>query len=99
MADEWKAVQGEVFKFEAEGSSIEGSLQAVRDGQYFRQNGEKSKVYDIKTPDGVKSVFGTAILERQMASIQIGTNVKILYKGEIDTKSGRSAKNFDVFTK
>ena len=99
MAEEWKAVQGEVFRFDSEGASIEGELQAVRDGQYFRQNGEKSKVYDIMTPSGVKSVFGTSILERQMSSVSIGSKVKIVYMGEVDTKSGRQAKNFEVFTK
>lgn len=99
MADEWKPVQGDVFQFDSEGSSIQGTLQKVRDGQYFRTNGEKSKVYDIMTSDGVKTIFGTAILERQMASVNEGDKVKVVYKGEVDTKSGRKAKDFDVFTK
>jgi len=97
-SDDWKPVQGEVFKFETEGSSIEGTLSQVRDGQYMRTTGEKSKVYDIKTPEGIKSIFGTMILERQMESVNEGDRVKIVYKGEVDTKSGRKAKNYEVFT-
>ena len=99
MSDEWKATQGEVFKFENEGDEIVGSLMQVRDGNYFRPDGEKSKVYDIKTEDGVKTIFGTMILERQMSAIQPNQEIKIVYKGTVTTKSGRQAKNFQVFTK
>jgi hypothetical protein len=99
MEDEWKSTTGDVFRFEAEGDSIEGTLAATRDGNYFRPAGGKSQVYDIKTKDGIKSVFGSMVLERQMQSVKVGDKVKIVYKGTVQTKQGRQAKNYEVFTK
>lgn len=99
MAD-WKATQGEIHRFENNGDSLEGELLQVRDGNYYRPNGEKSKVYDIKTANGsTKTVFGSMVLERQMGSVKPGTMIKIVYKGTVTTKTGREAKAFDVFTK
>ncbi len=52
-------------------------------------------------------VWGKAILRRKMAevlnmpdvSMPDGPEVKIVYDGDIKTKSGRTAQNFSVFTK
>jgi hypothetical protein len=99
MAD-WKSTAGVVHQFNESGDSIEGELVAVRDGQYMRTNGTKSKIFDIRGNDGkIETVFGSMVLERQMQSVQLGTDVKIVYKGMITTKTGRQAKSFDVFTK
>lgn len=98
--DEWKPMQGERIRFEAVGDSVEGELVAIRDGNYFRQDGGKSKVYDIKAENGsIKTVFGTMVMERQLSSVKLGTQIKIVYKGDIATKSGRQAKSYDIFTK
>ena len=100
MTDEWQPTQGEIFRFEKDGDSIEGVLGQVRDGNYFRPDGSKSKVYDIKTNDGkTMTVFGTMILERQMGAVSLNQPVKIVYKGTVNTKSGREAKSYEVFTK
>jgi hypothetical protein len=97
---EWKSTSGAVHQFNETGDSIEGELVAIRDGQYMRTNGNHSKIYDIRNSDGkIETVFGSMVLERQMESVKLGTDVKIVYKGLITTKTGRSAKSFDVFTK
>lgn len=96
---EWKSTQGDVFRFEKANDELVGKLAQVRDGNYFRPDGGKSKVYDITTPTGTKTIFGTMILERQMGAVQVGQEVKVVYLGEVTTKSGRQAKNFSVFTK
>ena len=97
---EWKSTTGEVVTFENQGDSIEGEFISARDGNYFRPNGGKSQVYDLRVAGGaVKTVFGTMILERQMVGIKPGSLIKIVYKGEVPTKTGRMAKSFEVFTK
>lgn len=97
--EDWKKVRGDVFRFENKGDYIEGELVGVRDGIYFRQDGSKSKVYDIMTEEGVKTVWGSPVLERQMSSVKLGSKIKIVYKGKIKTKIGREANDFDVFVK
>ncbi len=99
MPEDWKKVRGDIVRFETVGDSIEGELVNVRDGNYFRPDGSKSKIYDIMTPEGTKTVWGSPVLERQMAAVKLGSKVKIVYKGRIKTKSGREAKDFDVFVK
>ena len=97
---DWTSTQGVVHRFEKTGDSIEGELVQVRDGNYFRPDGSKSKVYDIRTEaGGVETCFGTMILERLMGSVRIGQQVRIVFRGLVSTRSGREAKNFEVFTK
>jgi len=96
---EWTSTTGTVHQFVKENDSIEGELVAIRDGNYFRPDGSKSKVYDLRTPSGsIETVFGSMILERQMISVKIGTKMKIIFKGLIPTRSGRQAKSFEVLT-
>jgi hypothetical protein len=100
MAEEWHSTQGEVFRFEKDGDSIEGQLVQIRDGNYFRPDGSKSKVFDIKVPSGqTKTIFGTMILERMMGAVKIGQMVKVVSRGVVKTRTGRNAKQFEVFTK
>ena len=96
---EWKSTQGAIRRFENPNDSIEGELVQIRDGNYFRPDGSKSKIYDIKSASGVETVFGSMILERQMGAVKIGQPVKIVYKGLVGTRSGRKAKAFEVYTK
>jgi len=98
MPGNWQSTSGEIFRFENEDDSLEGTLMQIRDGNYFRPDGSKSRVYDIKDNTGkVRTVFGSMILERQMGSVKIGQELKIVFKGLVSTKSGRKAKAFDVF--
>jgi hypothetical protein len=98
MPGNWQSTSGEIFRFENENDSLEGTLMQIRDGNYFRPDGSKSRVYDIKDNAGkVRTVFGSMILERQMGSVKIGQELKIVFKGLVSTKSGRKAKAFDVF--
>ncbi len=100
MADDWKSTQGTVHRFENPNDSIDGELVQVRDGNYFRPDGSKSKIYDIKVPSGtIETVFGSMILERQMGGVKLGQPVRIVFKGLISTRSGRKAKAFEVYTK
>lgn len=76
------------------GDTIEGIFE--KEEVYQGQYGE-SKKYIIVTKDGQKhGVYGTASLDRQFNNVPEGVLVKITYKGEVSSKSGRPVKNFLV---
>ncbi len=66
---------------------IEGLLIKVTED--VGQN--KSKLYAIKTTDGLKNVWGCVILDSKMDLIGIGSQIKITYKGLGEKKGGNNA--------
>jgi hypothetical protein len=58
-----------------------------------------SNMYQIQKSDGtVVGVWGTTLLDIQLKSVEIGVNVKIVYKGmNKSPKSGREYHDFDVY--
>ena len=98
---EWNKIEPTVtdnwdYKKEGAGSEIVGKLTNIKDD--VGPNG--SKVYEIRTKDGVKSFWGSVILDARLQNISIGGEVRIVYKGsEISDKSGRPYHNFDVFNR
>lgn len=60
----------------------------------------ESNVYIIGK-DGVRyGVWGSAILDRRMASVNVGDQVKMVYLGEEESpKTGRTFKDFKVYRK
>lgn len=92
---EWKKVESQVFRFEKVGDSIEGILKAKEEGAVYG-----NEVYQIETSDGdTFAVFSTAILASRMAQVDVGEEVKIVFKGkEPSKKAGYEAMQlFDVF--
>lgn len=75
------------WKFEKDEDFIEGIL--VRSQENIGAN--KSMLYSIETSEGVKSVWGSAILDSRMALLKVGSKVKITYKGLGEAKSGKNA--------
>lgn len=76
------------------GAVLEGIFEKeeISQGQFGA-----SKKYIIVTKDGTKyGVYGTASLDRQFVNVPEGCLVRITYKGEQTTKSGRPAKVFVV---
>lgn len=92
---EWSEVtKGDVFRFEKVGDTIEGKFVAVHQGQKYPDN----QIYEIETPKAqIVTVFGTTILNQKMQKVEIGSYVRIIYKGGIPTKRGKDAKDFAVF--
>jgi len=81
------------FKFEKEGDFIEGIL--VQKQADIGVN--KSNLYSIETPEGVKNVWGSAILDSRMALANEGDKVKITFNGLAEAKPGKNpAKIFKV---
>jgi len=95
---EWKKLgefEGEVVVWENEGQQVEGILRSKR--SEVGKHG--SNLYTIETTDGVKNIWGTAILDRLMEEAEVDQMIRITYNGEIQTKDGRLAKDFDVEVK
>ena len=89
----YKEINPTDWKYENDGDFIEGVL--VRMQENIGMN--KSMLYSIETPKGVKSVWGSAILDSRMALVKIGSKIKITYKGLAEAKGGKNpAKIFKV---
>jgi hypothetical protein len=93
---EWKKIESEPFKFEVAGDVIEGILASVDKSEQFGNMN-----YKIQTKEGLKTVFGTVVLDSLMSGIRIGSDIKIEFAGlKENKKKGQNAiKLFNVFTK
>jgi hypothetical protein len=76
----------DVWTYDKDGDFVEGVLLNKQDN--VGEN--KSWIYTIETPEGVKSVWGSTILDSRMASAKLGEKIKITYKGLGEAKAGRS---------
>lgn len=99
-SDEWEEVvetQADVFAFEKEGDSLVGVLSEVQEDV-----GENnSMLYKLEKKDGsLVAVWGSTVLDGKMSKIEIGQEIKIVYKGKIEVQnSKRSYRSYDVFAK
>lgn len=75
------------WKFENDGDFIEGIL--VQKHENVGVN--KSMLYNLENSEGIKSVWGSAILDSRMSLVKIGDKVKITYKGLGEAKGGKNA--------
>ena len=83
----YKEIDPSTWNYEKEEDFIEGFL--VQKQEDIGIN--KSMLYSIETPEGVKNVWGSAILDQRMAFVKIGNRVKITYKGLSEAKAGKNA--------
>jgi len=81
------------WTYEKDGDFIEGVLIRVQE----KIGPNQSMLYSIETPEGVKSVWGAAILDQRMALVKVGEKIRITYKGLAEAKVGKkAAKIFKV---
>jgi len=81
------------WNYQNDGDFVEGILVRVQDNIGVN----KSMLYSIETPEGVKSVWGAAILDSRMALVKVGDKIKVTYKGLAEAKGGKNpAKIFKV---
>ena len=89
----YKEINPTDWEYKNDGDFIEGIL--VRSQKDVGIN--KANLYSIEIPDGMKSVWGSAILDSRMALVKIGSKIKITYKGLAEAKAGQhAAKIFKV---
>ena len=90
---EWKKIEGTDFHDFKDKPEVEGELKATEEGQY----GDN---YVVTLKDGTDiTVAGTTVLQGRLKNIEKGTPVKIVYKGEAKSSTGRTYHDFDVFHK
>ena len=81
------------WTYEKDGDFIEGILVIIQE----KVGVNESMLYSVETPEGVKNVWGAAILDSRMALVKVGDQIKITYKGLAKAKSGKKpAKIFKV---
>jgi len=89
----YKKIDPTLWTYEEDGDFVEGIVFSKEDG--IGEN--KSWMYCIETSEGVKNVWGSAILDSRMIFVSVGEKVKITYKGLGEAKEGRNApKIFQV---
>lgn len=93
--DEWTKVEDTIVKFEKAGDSVDGKLIAIEEGKSFG-----NKVYKLENGPKTYTIFGTSVIESQMAGVSIGDMVKIVYDGskENKNKGQHPIKLFSVYT-
>lgn len=90
----YKKIEDKIHKWAEKGDYIEGELVSSEESRTFG-----NKVYKFKTEDDETIVvFGTAVLDSQMAGVELGDKVKIEYLGEKENKKKgqNSIKLFEV---
>jgi len=83
----YKEVNPELWAYENDGDFIEGVLVLKQEDV----GDNNSMMYSIETPEGVKNVWGSAILDSRMKLVKVGSKIKITYKGFGEPKSGKNA--------
>ena len=82
------------WTYEKDGDFIEGIVVQIQ----HDIGPNKSMLYSIETLDGVKNVWGAAILDSRMVLVKVGEKIKITYKGTAkEAKAGKKpAKIYKV---
>ena len=90
---DFKDVDPGVWKYENDGDSVFGVLihKEPRD-----EANELSARYYLDTKDGKTMVWGSAVLDDRLKLVEIGTPLRITYKGTQKNKKGRDVHIFKV---
>jgi|TARA_Y100000310_G_scaffold248870_1_gene254865 hypothetical protein len=89
----YEEINPEDWKYENDEDFIEGIVVNKQEDVGINN----SKLYSIETQEGVKNVWGSAILDSRMNLVKLGDMVKITYKGLAEAKQGKKpAKIFKV---
>ncbi len=83
----YEEIDPQDWKYEKDGDFIEGIL--VNSQKDIGVN--KSMLYSVETSEGVKNVWGAAILDSRMALVKLGSKIKITYKGLAQASFGKNA--------
>lgn len=87
---EWQDTSGDIWRPEKSGDFIQGVLLNKRPGRYQWNN------YSIETDGGVRTVFGSAVLENRMGAIKEGDEVKIIFGGFEKNTKGQNMRMYTV---
>ena len=82
----YQEINPTIWKYDEEEDFVEGIL--ISKEENVGEN--KSWMYSIEADDGVKNVWGSAVLDSRMKFVEVGEKVKITYKGLGESKAGRN---------
>jgi hypothetical protein len=85
--------RNEVWKPENKGDMIEGYFISKRVVSTINGN---SNLYTLKTKDGAKDVWGTALLDNFFQHIPEGCRVRLTYQGK--QKSQKGGRSYHAYT-
>jgi hypothetical protein len=89
-----EVVDGELFKWEKEGTVLEGLLQSYSPRKDTGKG--PGHLYEVKTSKGVAAFFAPTLLHKKLAGIKLGSIVKITFTKISKTANGNTLKNFTV---
>lgn len=90
----WQKVEPRVWKYENEGDQIEGILQEKRENIGMKNS--KAYYIQVRGEREPVMVWGSAILDDRLVLVDVGSEVRITYKGKKGNKKGGQTKHFDV---
>lgn len=92
MDKEYEDVEQEFVKFEEENQSVAGKYLSM--SQEVGEN--NANVYNIETEDGIKSIWGTTVLDQKMSLLKIGDDIKIIYLGKVKPEKGKTYHDYKI---
>ena len=84
---------GELFKWEKAGLTIEGLLSSYTEKQTSNGIGH---VYEVENKDGINAFFAPTLLHKKLQRVATGNIVKITFTEQTKTQSGNPLKHFEV---
>lgn len=82
----YEEVNHEIWKHEKDGDFIEGIL--LLKSSDIGEN--KSWMYSLETSEGIKNIWGSTILDSRMKLVEIGSKIKITFKGVGEKVKGKN---------
>lgn len=105
MSKQWEKIEQNPswnYKNEAGDFSLKAGdeLEGIYIGFEENVGSNNSTIYNFRKENGSKmSVWGSTVLETRFKNLVAGEEVKIVYKGKVESQkvSGRSYHNYEVF--
>lgn len=91
--EEWKSVEPGIWKPQEEGDSITGVLLAKEPAD--KENNMSAK-YRLENQEGFWLVWGCATLDERLSLVELGSKVKITYKGKKELGKGKTLNIYRV---
>ena len=88
---EYEDVQSDFWTPENKDDSISGIYLSNQE----KVGENESMVYNLETENGIKSIWGSTVLDTKMKLLKFGDDIKIIYLGETKGKS-RTYKDFKI---
>jgi hypothetical protein len=75
-------------------------ITGIYAGQKTNLGANGSTLYEVKTPTGIVSFWGSTVIDNKMKHVPLGNEILVKFLGEVkNDKTKRTYKDFDVFHK